>query len=80
MGSLWWIDDDLDEYMRLPKHEGPRERAEWSDERAGSLEDGVWHPMTDWRIGWHPYRAGDWLIINRDESVTVWAPDAKVVS
>lgn len=53
-GSFFWIDEAACEYLRLPKEERPRERAEWSDERAGALQDGVWHPMAGWRIGPHP--------------------------
>jgi len=49
-GSLWWFDDTAHEYLRLPRVEQPRERPEWSDERAGVLQDAVWHPMLGWRI------------------------------
>lgn len=49
-GSYWWLDDNAGEYLRLPKNEQPRERADWSDERAGLLQDGVWHPMEQWWI------------------------------
>ena len=56
-GSHVWLDDAAGEYLRLPKTEGPRERAEWSDERAGPLQDAVWHPMVAWRIGPHPAAA-----------------------
>lgn len=54
LGSFFWIDDTLSRYTRLPKHEAPRERPEWSDERAGVLQDAVWHPMVAWRIGTVP--------------------------
>ena len=49
-GSLWWFDDMAGEYLRLPKTEKPRERSEWSDGRAGILQDGVWLPMVRWWI------------------------------
>lgn len=50
-GSNVWLDADSGRYMRMPRDESPRERAEWSDERAGVLQDAVWHPMIDWSIG-----------------------------
>lgn len=43
-GSIWWFDEQAREYLRLPRVEQPRERPEWSDERAGALQDAVWHP------------------------------------
>lgn len=53
-GSYWWFDEVAHLYMRLPKEEQPRERAEWSDERAGVLQDAVWHPYIKWAIrNWH---------------------------
>ena len=48
------IDDDLLRYRRLPKHEMGRERPEWSDERAGILQDAVWHTFERWEIRPHP--------------------------
>jgi hypothetical protein len=62
MGSVWTFDDDLHQYMRLPKREQPREQPEWSDERAGALQDGVWHPYVAWHITKHDRRAGQHLI------------------
>ena len=53
-GSNIWLDDAAMEYLRLPKGETPRERPEWSDERAGALQDAVWHPMLEWRITYLP--------------------------
>lgn len=53
-GSYVWLDGTAMEYLRLPLGETPRERPEWSDERAGVLQDAVWHPMTGWEIGPHP--------------------------
>lgn len=53
-GSFFWLDEAAGEYLRLPKEERPRERPEWSDERAGALQDAVWHPMVGWRIGPFP--------------------------
>lgn len=49
-GSVWELDNDLNRYRRYPRTEGPREVAEWSDERAGSLQDAVWHDMVRWYL------------------------------
>lgn len=52
-GSLWFLDDDTNEYLRTPKHEGPRQSPtghDWGGPAAGPLQDLVWHPMTGWRI------------------------------
>jgi hypothetical protein len=49
-GSLWVFDEELLRYQRMPKEERPREREEWSDERAGSLQDFVWHDYVRWFI------------------------------
>lgn len=54
-GSMWYLDDTLGRFLRLPKHEAPREKAEWSDARAGILQDAVWHDMVRWEIGTHPF-------------------------
>ena len=94
-GSVWWLDDGDMTYMRLPKSEMPRERAEWSDERAGVLQDAVWHPMTGWRIRPHPAHAvgsPECLLhcpncpglrihyVDADgEEQTTWAPNAHIV-
>lgn len=51
IGSFWWFDEATHEYMRLPKNEMPRERPDWSDERAGVLQDAVWHPYVSYSIG-----------------------------
>lgn len=53
-GSFWWFDESAHEYMRLPKHEAPRERPEWGGPDAGPLQDAVWHPYERWEIGPHP--------------------------
>jgi hypothetical protein len=55
-GSIFELDDDLRRYRRYPNREQPREKPEWSDERAGVLQDFVWHPM----VSWH-YRPTRWL-------------------
>lgn len=47
IGSVWWFDEAAGEYLRLPRNEQPREHPEWSDERAGALQDAVWHPYAD---------------------------------
>jgi hypothetical protein len=53
-GSVVWLDEAQLRYLRLPKVEGPRDRPEWSDERAGALQDAVWHPYTSWSVGPYP--------------------------
>ncbi len=89
-GSFFWIDEHAGEYMRLPKHEAPRERPEWGSVDAGVLQDAVWHPMNAWRIGHFPdpegfHRCSDCpgLLIEygepSDPASTLWAPRAKVV-
>lgn len=87
-GSVWTFDTEELRYMRFPKHEAPRERPEWSDERAGTLQDGIWHPYKNWLItakdytGRHPdlgrrrIPKGSLLIEMPDGSLTV-APDAR---
>lgn len=45
LGSIWEIDTLDMRYRRWPKNEAPRKKPEWSDERAGALQDVVWHPM-----------------------------------
>lgn len=86
VGSSWWLDDDAGQYLRLPRNEAPRERPEWSDARAGVLQDAVWHPMVAWRIGaWPNHPAGcscpicPGLIIDYigdDGPDMAWAPKA----
>lgn len=49
-GSLWWIDENAKEYLRTPKVEAPRDPPEWGDERAGALQDLVWHPYDSWAL------------------------------
>lgn len=55
-GSYWDIDEDRRLYRRWNKVEDVRRddwgeaRPEWSDQRAGALEDGVWHPYARWEI------------------------------
>ncbi len=60
-GSYWWIDERSKEYMRLPKEEKPRERPEWGDERAGALQDAIWHPYEEWKLDPRP-SVRDYLI------------------
>ncbi|MGH1490555.1 MAG: hypothetical protein ACRBK7_14390 [Acidimicrobiales bacterium] len=60
-GSNVWLDGTAGEYPRLPLGEAPRERPEWSDDRAGVLQDAVWHPMTGWRVGPAPSHDPDGL-------------------
>lgn len=50
LGSYWWFDETNHEYLRLPKSERPRERPEWSDGRAGALQDAVWHPYHSYTV------------------------------
>lgn len=65
-GSIWEIDEDLMRYRRYPRREQPRERAEWSDERAGALQDFVWHPM-----------AGEWRLEPRHKRLIIPVPDER---
>ena len=77
-GSLWWIDDTLRQYLRLPKHEGPRENPQWGSTEAGLLQDAKWHDFT-----------GEWEISDVDGRLRIWwgefpeecvnAPNARVV-
>lgn len=72
-GSLWWFDETAHQYMRLPKNELPRERAEWSDERAGVLQDAVWHPYIDyWVVTDRAFVNG--LFIGHPDGRTSYAP------
>jgi hypothetical protein len=50
LGSWWLIDEVNLRYCRFPKTEGGRERPEWGDERAGMLQDAIWHEFTG---RWH---------------------------
>lgn len=59
LGSIFEIDELDRRYRRFPKHEAPRERPEWSDERAGRLQDGIWHPYLSWEIRVVP-SLGEW--------------------
>jgi hypothetical protein len=47
-GSVWTFRETEHLYLRLPKHERGRARAEWGDGRAGPLRDGLWHPFSYW--------------------------------
>lgn len=47
-GSVWLIDEGAMRYCRFPKTEAGRELPEWGDERAGVLQDAVWHDMSRW--------------------------------
>ena len=49
-GSVWVFDDALGRYLRTPRSEAPRERAEWGDHRAGPCQDFVWHDVSEWWI------------------------------
>lgn len=40
-GSVW-VFDLAGRYMRMPRHEGPRQNG-WGNEDAGILQDLVWH-------------------------------------
>lgn len=47
-GSYWWFDELNHKYMRLPKQEAPREKKEWGNEKAGVLQDAIWHDYESW--------------------------------
>jgi len=48
LGSFWEIDEENARYRRAPRGVGKREDPAWGDERAGALQDEVWHPYTSW--------------------------------
>lgn len=50
LGSIWEIDEEMLRYRRWPKQEAPREKPEWSDDRAGKLQDFVWHSYVSYWI------------------------------
>lgn len=58
-GSNVWLDCTNLEYLRLPRFETPREYQEWSDHRAGVLEDAKWHPMLSYTVEAHPHHSND---------------------
>jgi hypothetical protein len=68
-GSIWTIDEDLKKYMRMPKHEQPREKPQWGDHRAGALQDFVWHEYEKWEIV-----QDKWLLIHHANGKVVTAP------
>jgi len=52
-GSFWMFDEGAMRYCRMPKEEKPRDYEHWSDERAGDLQDFIWHDYLSWRIMSH---------------------------
>lgn len=48
LGSYWEFDEENKRYRRAPRGEGKRENPAWGDERAGIMEDQVWHPYSRW--------------------------------
>lgn len=48
LGSYWLFNENEKKYCRMPKGEQPREFPEWGDERAGPLQDFVWHEYVKW--------------------------------
>jgi hypothetical protein len=66
-GSVWFFDERTHEYLRMPRREGPRENPEWGDERAGPLQDLVWHPFDSWEVTHH-------RLVIRGEGGSLWAP------
>lgn len=93
-GSNVWLDDEAGEYLRLPLTERGRRNAEWSDERAGALQDAVWHAMTSWQVApfpTHRVQAGvcalrycsmcpGLIITYPPDGEHAWFPGAQVVS
>jgi hypothetical protein len=79
-GSVWLIDEVNQQYMRMPKTEGPRAPGPWEEPEPGTaLYDLEWHPMVEWDIIdgtlhlWHPsdnYEGG---------IAVVSAPDAEII-
>lgn len=45
-GSVWLINEQTLEYLRMPKQEIPRR----ADHSTGVLKDLVWHPFEKWEI------------------------------
>jgi hypothetical protein len=82
VGSVWLIDETEGRYCRFPLEEKPRERAEWGDERAGDLQDLVWHDFAgQWRIDDYTGRLFIETRWSEDEGWwVVTAPRARVVS
>ena len=70
LDSTWTFDEVLKRYMRLPLNESPREFPEWSDERAGPVQDGIWHKYKDYWITCNQTR----LIILPVDTYAFWAP------
>ena len=69
LGSFWWLDDDTGEYLRTPKHEGPRRGHQ---DVPPVLDDWTWLPMRTWTI-----REGsqlDALVILTPDGQTIAAP------
>jgi len=85
---MWFIDQELGRYLRMPKEEVPR-NPEWS---AGMLQDLVWHDYERWWIASESFGAKDvhgtlylyappTLVIQLfDSPGKVYAPDAHIVS
>ena len=70
VASVWLFDDVELVYMRLPRMEGPRERPEWGDVRAGGCQDNVWHALDDWWVTPDHRR----LVVAPSGFETFWAP------
>lgn len=69
-GSFWFFDEVNRKYLRMPKQEGPRERPEWGDERAGRLQDLYWHDYDRWEV-----INGKLIIHFEDDDRVVFAPN-----
>lgn len=67
VGSYWFLDNDTQEYMRMPKVEAPR------TEDREPLVDLVWHPMIGWSTITYPGR----LTILLPDGNLIYAPLAR---
>lgn len=68
-GSFWLIDEENCRYLRMPKHEGPRENG-WGAADQGALADLTWHPFIDWRKSDDPVFGRRLMIHTHDDPTT----------
>lgn len=77
LGSVWFLDDDAHEYLRMPKTEGPRPKGpngeDWGGPDAGHLQDLIWQPMVSWSISEHGRLR---IVVDEDSGLMVSAPSA----
>ena len=76
-GSIFEIDEALQRYRRFPREERPREHPEWGSDKAGALQDFVWHDIDP--EGWYINELSGRLIIHT-RGTFVSAPYAEITS